>query len=129
MIFETDMENDVDDTLALDMIHKYAEVWKVDLVGIMKNKNNKYSAKFIDIMGTCYNHANVLVGIVRSGLDSVSDAVNYAQVVCGLKENEKPVFERILNDYESFPESPLIPGNTVTATRQLGYHCFRRFFN
>ncbi|MDX9883126.1 MAG: nucleoside hydrolase [Prolixibacteraceae bacterium] len=108
MIFETDMGNDVDDALALDMIYKYAEAGKVELLGIMSNKNSKYSAEFIDIMGTWYGHAGIPLGIVKNGIDSVNDAVNYAQVVCEMKENGKPLFERSLADYESLPEAPLL---------------------
>jgi inosine-uridine nucleoside N-ribohydrolase len=108
MIFETDMGNDVDDALALDMIYKYAEAGKVDLLGIMSNKNSKYSAEFIDIMSTWYGHANVPVGIVKNGVDSESDAKNYAQAVCELQQNGKPAFERTLTDYESLPEAPVL---------------------
>ncbi|MGD9557100.1 MAG: nucleoside hydrolase [Mangrovibacterium sp.] len=105
MIFETDMGNDVDDALALDMIYKYAEAGKVDLLGVMSNKNSRYSAGFIDIMATWYGHADVPIGVVKNGIDSEGDAVNYAQVVCGLIENGKPVFERTRTDCDSFPEA------------------------
>jgi inosine-uridine nucleoside N-ribohydrolase len=105
LIFETDIGNDVDDALALDMIYKYMEAGKVDLLAIMSNKNSKYSAEFTDIMATWYGHANIPIGIVKDGVDSESDAVNYARAVCEMTVSGKPVFERTLTDYESLPEA------------------------
>ncbi|MDR1122031.1 MAG: nucleoside hydrolase [Dysgonamonadaceae bacterium] len=105
LIFETDMGNDVDDALALDMIYKYVEVGKVDLLAIMSNKNSAYSAEFTDIMATWYGHADVPIGIVKDGVDSESDAVNYARVVCEIAVDGKPAFERTRTDYESLPEA------------------------
>ena len=108
LIFETDMGNDVDDALALDMIYKYIEADKVDLLGIMSNKNSRYSAEFIDLMATWYGHTGIPIGIVKNGTDSEGDAINYAQAVCELEEDGQPLFERTLNNYESLPEAPLL---------------------
>jgi inosine-uridine nucleoside N-ribohydrolase len=105
LIFETDIGNDVDDALALDMIYKYMEAGKVDLLAIMSNKNSKYSAEFTDIMATWYGHANVPIGVVKEGVDSESDAVNYARAVCEMTVEGKPAFERTLTEYESLPEA------------------------
>ncbi|MDR2038131.1 MAG: nucleoside hydrolase [Bacteroidales bacterium] len=108
LIFETDIGNDVDDALALDMIYKYMEAGKVDLLAIMSNKNSKYAAEFTDIMATWYGHANVPIGIVKDGVDSESDAVNYARAVCEITVDGKPAFERTLTDYESLPEAVVL---------------------
>lgn len=108
LIFETDMGNDVDDALALDMTYKYVEAGKVDLLGIMSNKNCVYSAEFIDIMATWYGHEEIPIGIVRNGIHIKEDAVNYAKAVCELEENGQPMFKRTLNNYESLPAAPLL---------------------
>jgi inosine-uridine nucleoside N-ribohydrolase len=81
------------------------EAGKVDLLAIMSNKNSKYSAEFTDIMATWYGHANVPIGIVKDGVDSESNAVNYARAVCEMTVDGKPAFERTLTDYESLPEA------------------------
>jgi inosine-uridine nucleoside N-ribohydrolase len=105
LILETDMGNDVDDALALDMLYKYIESGRVDLLGVMINKNNKYAAEFIDIMGTWYGHSNVPVGVVKNGIADEQDAVNYAQVVSEMKNGGKPLFEHTWKDYELLPEA------------------------
>ena len=50
IIFETDMGNDVDDVLALDMLYKYQDAGKIQLLLISNNKGNAYSAPFIHLM-------------------------------------------------------------------------------
>lgn len=102
LIFETDMGNDIDDALALDMIYKYIEADKVNLLGIMSNKNNPFSAEFIDIMATWYGHAEIPIGIVRSGGNNEVHG-GYAQAICELKEDGQPLFERSLTNHESLP--------------------------
>ena len=108
LIFETDMGNDVDDALALDMVYKYIEADKVDLLGIMSNKDNPFSAEFIDVMATWYGHTDIPIGVVKNGADSEGDAINYAEKVCELKEDGQPLFKRTLSDYESLPAAPLL---------------------
>ena len=52
IIFETDMGNDVDDVLALDMLYKYQDAGKIRLLLISNNKGNAYSAPFIHLMNS-----------------------------------------------------------------------------
>ena len=44
VIFETDIGNDIDDALALDMLYKYQDAGIINLLGIMTNKESEYSA-------------------------------------------------------------------------------------
>ena len=50
VIFETDMGNDIDDALALDMLYKYSDLGKINLLGVSSNKDDRYSAEFIDVL-------------------------------------------------------------------------------
>lgn len=109
VILETDMGNDVDDALALDMVYKYHEAEKIDLLAIMSNKNGEPSAKLIDIMNTWYGHPAIPIGIVRDGSDCEQDAKNYAQAVCELKTpNSEPMFATSLSDYTSLPDAHIL---------------------
>lgn len=77
VIFETDMGNDVDDALALDMLYKYMEQGKIDLIGISSNKRNEGSIEYIDAMNTWYGYPDIPLGKVVDGADC-DDANNYA---------------------------------------------------
>ena len=54
VIFDTDMGNDVDDALALDMLYKYVDAGMVDLLAIPVNKEGLAAPEFMDVMGTWY---------------------------------------------------------------------------
>ena len=101
VIFETDMGNDIDDALALDMLYKYADQKRVKLLAVSSNKNNPYSAAYLDIMNTWYGYPEVPVGKVVNGANSESDAVNYTKVVA----DYRPAFKRRMKDTAAYPES------------------------
>lgn len=50
IIFETDIGNDVDDALALDMLYKYLDEKKIAVLAISSNKESKYSTEYINLM-------------------------------------------------------------------------------
>lgn len=109
IIFETDMGNDVDDAMALDMIYKYLDKDKVNLLGITINKEGVAPAEFIDIMNTWYGYPEIPIGIIRNGADVEADDKNFVKVVAGLKnEDGTPKFARSLTDYESLPDAHIL---------------------
>jgi inosine-uridine nucleoside N-ribohydrolase len=101
VIFETDMGNDIDDALALDMLYKYADKKMVKLLAVSSNKNNTTSAIYLDIMNTWYGYPKIPVGKVVNGANSEHDAVNYTQAVAGYQ----PAFKRTTKDTAAYPES------------------------
>lgn len=105
IIFETDMGNDVDDALALDMLYKYIENNKINVLSIMSNKNSVYSAQYLDIMNVFYGHPKIPIGIMNNGPNSENDAVNYAKAVSLMQLNGKPMFKTSIKDYQALPEA------------------------
>lgn len=113
IIFETDMGNDVDDALALDLIYKYLDEGKVNLLAIGSNKNTEYSTEYIHLMNNWYGYPNIPIGKVVNGVHSESDGINYCEHVCHMKNNDgNPLFERPAFDYDAIPEA-------VTLYRQI----------
>ena len=106
VIFETDMGNDVDDALARDMLYKYVDAGRVNLLAIMLNKESDASARFVDIMGTYYGHPNVPIGVVRHGADCHADAVQYCENVVGKKKADgTPYYATTLTDVKNLPDA------------------------
>ncbi|HTN08080.1 nucleoside hydrolase [Agriterribacter sp.] len=101
VIFETDMGNDIDDALALDMLYKYADQKMVKLLAVSSNKNNPSSAVYLDIMNTWYGYPEIPVGKVVNGANSEHDAVNYTRVVAAYQ----PAFKTTTKDTAAYPES------------------------
>jgi inosine-uridine nucleoside N-ribohydrolase len=105
IIFETDMGNDVDDALALDMLYKYLDKGKVNVLAISTNKDNPYSAPFLQIMNNWYGYPNIPIGKVKRGINSTADAKDYAQAVYDFKQNGQYVFRKYARDSTAVMES------------------------
>ena len=123
IIFETDIGNDVDDAMAMDMIYKYLDNDKINLLAFSINKDGLAPAEFVDIMNTWYGYPDIPIGIIRNGADCETDAVNYAKAVVNLKkEDGTPMFERSLKEYDKLPDAHMLyrkilaqmPDNSVT---------------
>ena len=123
LIFETDIGNDVDDAMAMDMIYKYLDNDKINLLAITINKDGLAPAEFVDIMNTWYGYPDIPIGIIRNGADCETDAVNYAKAVVNLKkEDGSPMFKRSLTEYNNLPDAHKLyrkilsemPDNSVT---------------
>jgi inosine-uridine nucleoside N-ribohydrolase len=67
LIFDTDIGNDVDDALALAMIHAFESRGEAKLLAVTVSKDNKYAAPFVDAVNTFYGRGEIPVGVVRNG--------------------------------------------------------------
>jgi inosine-uridine nucleoside N-ribohydrolase len=67
VIFDTDMGNDVDDALALAMLHAFQSRHEVNLLAITVTKDNKWAAPYIDLVDTFYGRPEIPIGTVRNG--------------------------------------------------------------
>jgi inosine-uridine nucleoside N-ribohydrolase len=106
IIFETDIGNDVDDAMALDMLYKYLDDEKINLLAICSNKDSKYSTEYIHLMNYWYGYPNIPIGKVVDGIDSECDAKKYAEHVSLMKnDNGAELFERPQFDHEALPEA------------------------
>lgn len=105
VIFETDMGNDIDDALALDMLYKYADQGKIELLAVNSNKNNDYSVRYIDILNTWYGYPDIPIGQVIHGADSEGDSKNYAQSTWEHQVDGERVFRGSLSDYSKIPDA------------------------
>jgi len=67
VIFDTDMGNDVDDALALAMLHAFQSRGEAKLLAVTITKDNRYAAPFIDLVNTFYGRAEIPIGVVHGG--------------------------------------------------------------
>lgn len=77
VILDTDMGNDIDDVLAMDILYKYADQNKVKILGIMNNKDSQYSTQLIDLLNTWYGYPKIPIGKIDKGV-RVDDYVDYS---------------------------------------------------
>jgi purine nucleosidase len=68
LIFDTDMGNDVDDALALGVIHSLQTRGECELLAVTVTKDNDLAAPFIDLVNTFYGRGDIPIGVVRNGV-------------------------------------------------------------
>lgn len=68
LIFDTDIGNDVDDVLALGVIHALQSRGECELLAVTITKDHEQCAPFTDAVNTFYGRGNIPIGIVRGGV-------------------------------------------------------------
>ena len=67
LIFDTDMGNDVDDALALAVLHALESRGEAKLLAVTLSKDNRYAAPYVNLVNTFYGRPNIPVGAVVNG--------------------------------------------------------------
>jgi inosine-uridine nucleoside N-ribohydrolase len=67
LIFDTDMGNDVDDLMALCMIHSLQKRGACELLAVTITKDHPQAAAFVDAVNTLYGYPDTPIGVVRNG--------------------------------------------------------------
>ena len=68
IIFDTDMGNDIDDALALAMIHAFETRHEAELLGVTITKDNVWAARYVDLVNTFYGRGRIPIGVVKNGV-------------------------------------------------------------
>lgn len=67
LIFDTDMGNDIDDALALGVIHALQSRGECELLAVTLSKDNEFAGPYVDLVNTFYGRPQIPVGVVRNG--------------------------------------------------------------
>jgi inosine-uridine nucleoside N-ribohydrolase len=65
IIFDTDIGNDVDDVLALSVLHALQSRGQCELIGVTVTKPAELAGPFVDVMNTFYGRPGIPIGCVR----------------------------------------------------------------
>lgn len=104
LILDTDMGNDIDDALALAMIHTMESAGECELLGIMSSKDNPWSAVFIDIVNCHYGRPDIPIGRVRNGV-TPEDKTFISQISKARNADGSHRFPRKLDPLGNTPEA------------------------
>jgi inosine-uridine nucleoside N-ribohydrolase len=103
LIFDTDMGNDVDDALALGVIHALESRGECELLAVTITKDNAYSAAFVDAVNHFYGRGEIPIGVVRDG-KTPKDSRYLIDTVDAERDGE-PLFPRSLTSGADAPEA------------------------
>ena len=68
VIFDTDIGNSTDDLYAMDLLYKMDRDGKVDIKGIVVDRQGEGFAALADIMNTYYGFPDIPIGVERHGV-------------------------------------------------------------
>lgn len=74
VIYDTDMGPDVDDVLALAMLHGYQDQGRIELAAVTVSRNSEAGARYSDAVNTFFGHPDIPVGIFRADPSGFDDA-------------------------------------------------------
>ncbi|MCC7419005.1 MAG: nucleoside hydrolase [Planctomycetaceae bacterium] len=67
VLFDTDVGNDVDDVLALGVLHALESRGACRLLGVTVTKDSDLAGPFVDLINTFYGRPDIPIGVVRNG--------------------------------------------------------------
>jgi inosine-uridine nucleoside N-ribohydrolase len=67
VIFDTDMGNDIDDALALAMLHAFETRGEIKLLAVTVTKDNPWAPRFVSALNTFYGRGAIPIGMVAGG--------------------------------------------------------------
>ena len=103
LIFDTDMGNDIDDALALGVIHALQSRGECQLLAVTVSKDNEFAAPFCDLVNTFYRRGKIPVGVVRQG--QTPENSRYIQEPCLAKDDGQLRYPRTLLSGKDAPEA------------------------
>lgn len=110
LIFDTDMGNDIDDALALGVIHALQSRKECELLCVTSTKDNPFSAPYCDLVNTFYGRGEIPIGAVKGG--KTPEPSKYVQVPVEAKENGRDRYPR---SHESYAEAVALLRKTLAA--------------
>lgn len=102
LIFDTDIGNDVDDVLALGMIHSLEARGDCKLLAVTITKDNPLAASFTDAVNTFYGKGDVPIGICRS---DVTPKTGKFIGLAEKKDKDKLRYPHDLKDAKQIPDA------------------------
>ena len=81
VVYDTDMGPDIDDALALAMLHGYQQQGLIELAGVTVSRDSTVAARYVDALNTFYGRPDVPVGIDRVDPPFYDDQLYYVSLV------------------------------------------------
>lgn len=103
MILDSDFGSSTDDLFALMMIHHYMDQGRVDLKGIVVDREGVKNAELVDVFNTYYGHPDIPVGLERNGVKNPRCFIPYSGIVDLKNAQGQPLFRRS-HDMNNCPE-------------------------
>jgi len=108
IVFDTDLGNDVDDSMALAVIHALKNRNECELLAITTTKDSPFVAPMIDVLNTFYGRPGIPIAVVKDGM--TKEDGKYNRQVLELKGDDgKPRYPHTLTPEDSAKLPDAVP--------------------
>jgi inosine-uridine nucleoside N-ribohydrolase len=111
VIFDTDMGNDVDDAIALAVLHALETRGECKIVAVTITKDNPWAAPFVSILNMFYGRPAIPLGIVKGG--KTPEDGNFNRQI-------GPNYPRRLGKAEEVPDATIVLRRALAAAPDAG---------
>lgn len=111
IIFDTDMGNDIDDALALGVLHALETRGECRLLAVTLSKDNDQAGPFCNAVNTFYGRGEIPIGVVRKG--KTPEDSPYLKAVVDAVDSGKPRYPRSLLSGKDAPEAVALLRKTL----------------
>ena len=113
VIFDTDMGNDIDDALALALIHALQNRGHCRLAAVTLTNDLRGAAQYVDVVNTFYGRGDVPIGLVRKGVRPDED--RFASPLAQKRDGDKLRYPRSYAEDYQFPDATALLRKTLAA--------------
>ena len=125
VIFDTDVGNDVDDVLALSVLHALQSRGECELLAVTITKTDELAGPFVDAVNTFYGRPGIPIGFTHSGLTNTPSSF---LPLADAKDDDQPRYPHHLKRSSDAPEATALlrqilsrqPDHSVVLV-QVGY--------
>ena len=102
LIYDTDIGNDVDDVLALGVIHALQTRGECELLGVTITKDHPDAARFVNAVNHFYGRGEIPIGVCRSGV--TPDRGKFLPLV-DARDGDRILYPNSIDDIDGVPDA------------------------
>ena len=108
VILDTDLGSSTDDLFALEMLHRYEQEGRCQLLGVVVDRMGENNAAIADVMNTYFGHPDTPIGLVRNGIPEPQVWIDYGALPTYTDTDGKPMFQHAVSDYASLSDGYML---------------------
>ena len=104
IILDTDMGSSTDDLFALMMLHRYMDMHRCTLLGVIVDRMGRANADIVDVLDTYYGHPDIPIGLETMGQEATHVWIPYHNLAYARTTEGVPMFKRTIGDEGTYME-------------------------
>ena len=104
VILDTDIGSSTDDLFAMEMLYRYEQEGRCNLLGVVVDREGEDCATCADVMNTYFGRGDLPIGLERGGIDNPPVWIDYKAMPTYTANDGQLMFNRSVGDYTQLPD-------------------------